>query len=168
MSDKFYNLYLDKKVDKKDELKVKSYRFIQPFFKRWNSECLYLKPFSGIITCKDAFYTNNLYNLPIIVRNNEEGYFDIITGKKLEVIEPIKLYNSEVSIQLVSEAIRGLYSDHISKINYEDAIEEYIKIIDAYKKYLNELAAENPVIYNDLHTEEINPYDHISSRQRSK
>ena len=133
--DKYYTLYLNKKIDKNNSVAMRTFKFIQPMFTSTKSEYLYVRPFSGTIKCCDAFYVSKLENMPIIVRANEEGYFDFRTGTPIEIYEPIRI-KDEVSIDLVNSCNASLNQDHISGLNYEEAIKEYVNIVESYKQYI--------------------------------
>ena len=147
MSNKYYCLYLVKKIDKKNQVAMDTFKFIQNRLRASvfdpEPRPLYVEPFSAIIKCRDAFYADSIKNMPIIVAASEEGFFDVRTGDKIEIYEPIRLH-SEVTPELKDACISSLNQDHLSRYNYEESVKKYIKIIEEYKKYLEETLGLNP------------------------
>ena len=166
--DKYYALYLDKHVNKKNKLQLTNYRYIQPKFKMWNTEYIYLHIFSGIIMCKDAFFVGNLHNIPIIVREDETGVYDAYYGEKIVVVEPIKLSKKEITIDYVKEFIKSLKSDFHSRESYKHSLNEYKTIIEEYVTFISQLNLAHEDISNTLNIDFTHNTDKGESRQRSK
>ncbi|MBR5662464.1 MAG: hypothetical protein IKX00_02290 [Bacilli bacterium] len=148
--DKYYALYLDKHVDRKNKTQVENYRFIQPKFKMWNTDHIYLHIFSGIIMCKDAFFVGNLQNIPLIVRQDENGIYDAYYGEKLTIIPPIKLSKKEISCEYVQDVFTSLNSDCRSRESYKYSLAEYKLIIEEYITFISKLDEIHEDLKNTL------------------
>lgn len=135
MTNKFYLIKLDKNIDKSDKEAKENLKFMESKFRVFNSKNLYVQLFSGTIACQDAFYADLRYHMPIIVREDEEGCFDKITGKQIDIIYPIVKLR-ELTPEEVYIRQHGLETDNMGFIRYNDAIKEYIEIMNSYKNFL--------------------------------
>lgn len=139
MEIKYYTLYLDKHVNKSNPLEFRSFKFIQPKFRMWNSESLYVQPKSGIIKCKSAYYPDKLQTIPLIVRIDEKGgLFDPVTESIVRITGPVKVSNNEVPFKDVLEIVNHLNVDSLSKIGYELSLKELQSILNSYIEFCAE------------------------------
>lgn len=138
MEIKYYTLYLDKHVNKSNPLEFRSFKFIQPKFKMWNSESLYIQPKSGIIKCKSAYYPDKLRTVPIIVRPDEKGLFDPVTETIVKITGPVKVSSKEIPSNEVLEIVGSLNVDALSKTGYELALKELQSILTSYVVFCDE------------------------------
>ena len=140
MSNKYYTIYFDKHIDKNNVSEVECYKFIKPKLRRFNSKAVYVEFGTGIIKCKDAYYANKIYNIPIVVHVTKEGLCDLITGEKIELVGPIKLKPSELLESDVDLIKHSLNNDELSKQSYTESVTELKQIVITYRVYHTELA----------------------------
>lgn len=132
MEDKYYTLWYNKSFAKNEPYRFKVYEELRKKFSVFTSEYLYLKLRSGVIACQDADYGSVFYKMPLIIKKNENGYFDYITDTKIYLIEPIELYK-ELSLEEVYEMQKNLRTDNIGFLNYCEGIKELNKLLENFK-----------------------------------
>lgn len=149
MEEKYYFIWFNKRYVKKEDESFKAYDNFRKCFRSFGPNQVLLRNKSGIISCKDAYSSELASKMPIIVRVSEYGCFDYITDKKIEIIEPIELYE-EKSLEEVYYLQSSLRQDHSSFIKYYDAVISLINIIDDFKTKNPELAQSNGFNPNPL------------------
>ena len=138
MEEKYYTISLNKKIDKQDKTQVQSLKFLKEKLRVYNSDCLYVQLFSGVIACQDAYYGEALRHMPIIVIVTEEGIYDYYTGFKLDIIGPIELCE-ELTKEEVESRFNDVKKDNLSFFSYREAVKEFMRIIISYKEYYENL-----------------------------
>lgn len=142
MEEKYYIIWFNKRYIKENTSGKKEYDDLRKRFKSTKSDQLALRVRSGIIACKDAYSNVGYEKMPIIVKRNNYGYFDYITGQEIKLIEPIELYEEKTleEVYLLQASLRQNYTYYIK---YLDAVSELKKITD-------EFSLQNPSLVKSL------------------